>query len=118
MSPMITKISKISSSVDPFILELFEYSQVIPKLFPPDLSWDEKQEQARIARERKKYEASINEITEELESMRNKVAELIEQNNQLPESERIDVHEFELDVEEQQRRVNEGLDKEDDLRYK
>mgnify|MGYP007048732659 CR=1 FL=1 len=27
------------------------------------------------------------------------------------------VHEFELDVEEQQRRVNEGLDKEDDLRY-
>ena len=29
----------------------------------------------------------------------------------------ISVHEFELDVEEQQRRVNEGLDKEDDLRY-
>ena len=27
------------------------------------------------------------------------------------------VHEFELDVEEQQRRVNEGIDKEDDLRY-
>ena len=30
---------------------------------------------------------------------------------------KISVHEFELDVEEQQRRVNEGLDKEDDLRY-
>ncbi len=48
--------------------------------------------------------------------MRSKVAELLEENNKLPESERIDVHEFELDVEEQQKRVNEGLDKEDDLR--
>ena len=49
--------------------------------------------------------------------MRAKVAELLEENNKLPEAERMDVHDFELDVEEQQRRVNEGIDKEDDLRF-
>ena len=54
------------------------------------MSWDEKQEQARIARERKRYEASINEVTSELESMRTKVAELLEENNALPEAERMD----------------------------
>lgn len=115
-SPLITPLANVTKNVDPFIEELFDLPAVQSKVFPTDMSWDEKQEQARIANERKKYEASINEVTAELEAMRNKVAELIEQNNQLPESERIDVHEFELDVEEQQRRVNEGLDKEDDLR--
>ena len=43
-------------------------------------------------------------MSEELERMRAKVAELLEENNRLPEAERMDVHEFELDVEEQQRR--------------
>ena len=51
-----------------------------------------------------RYETSINEVSEELERMRAKVAELLEENNRLPEAERMDVHEFELDVEEQQRR--------------
>ena len=51
-----------------------------------------------------RYEISINEVSEELERMRAKVAELLEENNRLPEAERMDVHEFELDVEEQQRR--------------
>ena len=49
--------------------------------------------------------------------MRARVAELLEENRKLPESERIDENEFELDVEEQQRRVNDGEDKEDDLRF-
>ena len=102
--------------MDPFIATLFDLPAIKPNLFPEDKSWDEKQEEARIARERKRYEASINEVTTELEGMRSKVAELLEANDRLPESERIDVHEFELDVEEQQRRVNEGMDKEDDLR--
>jgi len=115
-SPLITPISKYSKNVDPFIATLFDLPAIKPNLFPEDKSWDEKQEEARIARERKRYEASINEVTTELEGMRSKVAELLEANDRLPESERIDVHEFELDVEEQQRRVNEGMDKEDDLR--
>ena len=49
--------------------------------------------------------------------MRARVAELLEENRKLPESERIDENEFELDVDEQQRRVNDGEDKEDDLRF-
>ena len=49
--------------------------------------------------------------------MRSRVAELLEENRKLPESERIDENEFELDVDEQQRRVNDGEDKEDDLRF-
>ena len=49
--------------------------------------------------------------------MRARVAELLEENRKLPESERIDENEFELDVEEQQRRVHDGEDKEDDLRF-
>ena len=63
---------------------------VSPFPYPVEMSWDEKQEQARIARERKRYEASINEVTSELESMRTKVAELLEENNALPEAERMD----------------------------
>ena len=64
-----------------------------------------------------RYETSINEVSEELEAMRARVAELLEENRKLPESERIDENEFELDVDEQQRRVNDGEDKEDDLRF-
>ena len=64
-----------------------------------------------------RYETSINEVSEELEAMRSRVAELLEENRKLPESERIDENEFELDVGEQQRRVNDGEDKEDDLRF-
>lgn len=116
-SPLITPMSKVSNFIDPFVASLFDLPAVSPFPYPAEMSWDEKQEQARIARERKRYEASINEVTSELESMRTKVAELLEENNALPEAERMDVHEFELDVEEQQRRVNEGLDKEDDLRF-
>ena len=103
--------------VDPFVLSLFQSPNLVPKVFAPEMSWDEKQEQARVARERKRYEATINEVTTELEAMRAKVAELLEENKKLPEAERMDVHDFELDVEEQQRRVNEGMDKEDDLRF-
>ena len=89
-SPLISKMSKVSCIVDPFIASLFDLPQVSPKMFPTETSWDEKQEEARIARERKRYEASINEVTTELESMRTKVAELLEENNSLPESERMD----------------------------
>ena len=108
--------STLPPKVDPFISGLFERPKINIKSLPVDKSWDEKQEEARVAIERKRYESSINEVSAELEAMRAKVAELLEENNRLPESERMDVHEFELDVEEQQRRVNEGLDKEDDLR--
>ena len=103
--------------LDPFVLHLFQMPPVTPKVYASEISWDEMQEMARVARERKRYEATINEVTSELEAMRAKVAELLEENNKLPESERMDVHDFELDVEEQQRRVNEGMDKEDDLRF-
>ena len=89
-SPLITPMSRVSSIVDPFIASLFELPSVRPKMYPVDMSWDEKQEEARIARERKRYEASINEVTSELETMRTKVAELLEENNRLPESERMD----------------------------
>jgi hypothetical protein len=102
--------------VDPFIVSLFVLPALSPKVIFDDISWDDKQEQARVARERKRYESSINEVSAELEAMRSKVVELLAENNRLPESEGIDVHEFELDVQEQQRRVNNGLDKEDDLR--
>jgi len=47
-------------------------------------------------RERQKYEKQISEVSQELESMRMSVAKLLEENEKLPESERIDKHEFEL----------------------
>ena len=47
-------------------------------------------------RERQMYEKQITEVSQELESMRLAVLELLKQNEQLPESERIDRHEFEL----------------------
>lgn len=87
-------------------------------------------------RERQKYEKQISEVSQELEAMRLSVAKLLEENEKLPESERIDRHEFELvsmnstnffktcfklllckkDVEEQQRRITAGTEKEEDLR--
>ena len=90
VSPLISKISKVSTFVDPLIVTLFDLPSISPKMYPTETSWAEKQEEARIARERKRYEASINEVTTELESMRTKVAELLEENNRLPESERMD----------------------------
>ena len=47
-------------------------------------------------RERQKYEKQITEVSQELEAMRLSVFELLEENEKLPESERIDRHEFEL----------------------
>jgi hypothetical protein len=47
-------------------------------------------------RERQKYEKQITEVSQELEAMRLSVLELLEENEKLPESERIDRHEFEL----------------------
>ena len=82
--------SKLLTCTDPFVASLFDLPAVSPFPYPAEMSWDEKQEQARIARERKRYEASINEVTSELESMRTKVAELLEENNALPEAERMD----------------------------
>ena len=45
-------------------------------------------------------------MTQELEKLKTKVSELLSENENLPEKERIDKHEFELDVEEQQRRIH------------
>ena len=100
---------------DPLMLELNKIPHSRPTPHPLQTSWAEKQEEERTARERQKYESQINEVTNALDELRTKVAELLEENEKLPESERIDRHEFELDVEEQQRRKNEGLDKEEDL---
>ena len=81
-------MTQISNSEDHLITSFFEKPNFKPPMTPNDISWDEKQEQARVARERKRYEATIDEITTELEFMRSKVAELLEKNNELPESER------------------------------
>ena len=42
------------SGVDPFISRLFEGPEITCNAVPQDISWDEKQEQARVARERKR----------------------------------------------------------------
>ena len=49
-------------------------------------------------------------MTQELEKLKTKVSELLSENENLPEKERIDKHEFELDVEEQQRRIHQVFD--------
>ena len=59
VSPLTTKMSKVSSIIDPFIVSLFELPLICPKMYPTETSWDEKQEEARIARERKRYEVDI-----------------------------------------------------------
>ena len=100
-SPLMTEVNKLSSI------------RISPQ--PSQISWAQKQEEERTAKERQKYEVQINEVTNALDELRTNVAKLLKENEKLPESERIDRHEFELDVDEQQRRKNEGLDKEEDL---
>ena len=100
---------------DPLMIELNKLPGLRPLPRPLQASWAEKQEEERTSRERQKYESQINEVTNALDELRTKVASLLEENEKLPEAERIDRHEFELDVEEQQKRKNEGLDKEEDL---
>ena len=46
---------QVIPSVDPFITKVFMGLSIIPKAIPNEISWDEKQEQARVARERKRY---------------------------------------------------------------
>ena len=52
-SPIDSKMQVLS--VDPFITKVVMGLPVSPKAIPTEISWDEKQEQARVARERKRY---------------------------------------------------------------
>ena len=116
-----TSLSKTSSRStfhdipDTFMTGFNRMPVYCPLPHPQKMSWAEMQEEDRTSRERQKYESQINEVTNALDELRTQVASLLEENEKLPESERIDRHEFELDVEEQQKRKNEGLDKEEDL---
>ena len=53
-SPIDSKM-QVVPNVDPFITKVFMGVSISPKAIPTDISWDEKQEQARVARERKRY---------------------------------------------------------------
>ena len=114
-SPIVQPRSPMPTEEDPWIGELMMLPDVVPEQEPTKLCWADEQEQKTRAKERKKYENQINQVSEELEALRNRVQELLVENDKLPESERIDRHEFELDVEEQQKRIHEGWDKEEDL---
>ena len=51
VSPLISKISKVSTFVDPLIVTLFDLPSISPKMYPTETSWAEKQEEARIGKE-------------------------------------------------------------------
>ena len=50
VSPLISKISKVSTFVDPLIVTLFDLPSISPKMYPTETSWAEKQEEARIGK--------------------------------------------------------------------
>ena len=83
---------------------------------PVEESWSQRRALEQKESERKKYEQEINTITETVEGMAAQVAQLLQDNNSLPESDRLDRRQFELDVEEQARQVAEGGDKVADLK--
>ena len=65
--------------------------------------------------ERAKYDAEILDIHSSLHAIQVRVKQLLDTNSQLPENERLDEADFELDADEKQRRVNAGQEKETKL---
>ncbi len=79
-------------------------------------SWSEKLEASDHLRKRKAYEGEIYAIESSLETIRKQVEELLIINEELPEGERLDGAEFELNAEERQRRMAEAQEEEAELR--
>lgn len=76
--------------------------------------WEWRQLQLQLG-ERERYASEIGDIEDSLEEIKSQVSELLEANESLPESERLDRREFELNVEEKTRRLARGRDREADL---
>ena len=76
------------------------------------VSWSEMKEESDLLADRKAYEGEIADIENNLFSIKEQVAKLLELNEELPEEERLERSEFELNTEEKQRRVAAGQDRE------
>lgn len=89
-----------------------------PELTPESMEkpWSARKEKRQTELERRKHEKAIVEIGRSLGSVRGQVSALLDDNSQLPEEERLDRRDFELDSEEKFRRIHEGQDREVDLR--
>ena len=81
------------------------------------LPWSEEQDNADIAQKRMRYQDQISEIEDSLNSIKERVANLIATNEELPECERLNKTDFELNTEEKERRVKEGQEQEESLSF-
>ena len=72
-------------------------------------------EAADLLEKRRAYEGEIGDIERSLASIKEQVGELLELNEELPEEERLERSEFELNAEEKQRRAAAGQEREASL---
>ena len=98
---------------DAFVTFLFSVAE---KAAVPDAkAWSAEKLEEETATERLNYEETIADIEASLTSMRSQVDHLLDCNDELPEKERLDRTDFELNSEEKQKRIQQGLQKEASL---
>ncbi len=78
-------------------------------------SWSERKEATDLMQDRMAYDGEILDIEQSLASIKEQVGKLLELNEELPEVERLERSEFELNTEEKQRRIAAGQEKEANL---
>ena len=75
-------------------------------------AWSSLKGKEELQHERKQYETALAEIEGPLEDIKAQIASLLECNDELPEEERLDRTDFELNAEEKQRRIIKGQERE------
>ena len=78
-------------------------------------AWSTLKAEEAVVKERIEYEERIKEIESSLLSLKSRVDHLSALNDDLPESDRLDRTEFELNTEEKQKRIQSGIQREANL---
>ena len=117
-APPTKSLDLIQGRVEPwteteFFKALFDSQvQVNDELDEEEEPWSVVKAREDLSNERKQYEKALSEIEGPLEDIKTQIASLLECNDELPEEERLDRTDFELNSEEKQRRILKGQERE------
>ncbi|XP_041644785.1 cilia- and flagella-associated protein 43 [Cheilinus undulatus] len=95
------EVSIAVESVD--VTEQEDGSNILLSAPPSHLTWLESRREAIIKEENEKYSETKKNMKKTFKELRDTIQEMMRENDTLPEIERLELHEFNLDVEERKR---------------
>ncbi|XP_026210810.1 cilia- and flagella-associated protein 43 isoform X2 [Anabas testudineus] len=103
-SPKKAEDGKVSGETDTMDVTLQDESYNSDLSAPPSHpTWLESRQQAVIEEDNKQYSETKRNLRKTIKQLRDTIQEMMRENENLPEIERLEQHEFNLDVEEQKR---------------